>query len=125
LLWHGIWAFKAKGKGEETDLIMGKPIDTKNLGDIGKSAEALVLTEWKRAKAGEDIHEKIDQWVTQAKSYSRGNLGGIALEDYRYIVLVTEKYIKLPPPRVEDGVEFRFVNIAVDPGWPSDLHNGL
>lgn len=119
LLWHGIWAFKADAKGERTDLIMGEPIDSYRIEEIGNSAEALVLTEWKIARAVQDIGKQVEQAKRQAKLYSRGCLAGLELADYRYLVLVTKKYFTPPPHILEDGVEYKVVNLAVDPDVPS------
>ena len=44
LLWHGIFAFKIDAKKGRTDLVFGEP-----LGDQDTYADALVLTEWKKA----------------------------------------------------------------------------
>jgi hypothetical protein len=41
------------------------------------------------------------------------------LTSYRYIVIVSEKEVKLPETLTEDGVEYRHVNIVVDPSPPS------
>jgi hypothetical protein len=124
LLWHSIWAFKADAKGERTDLIMGEPIDSKNLEEIGNSAEALVLTEWKIANKEQDILKQIEQGQRQAKLYSCGCLGGIELADYRYIVLVTKKPFTPPLVTTEDGIEYKVINLAVDPPVPSRNRGG-
>jgi hypothetical protein len=47
LLLHGIWAFKANAEGERTDLVYQEPIS--DFANLERSAEGLVLTEWKRA----------------------------------------------------------------------------
>jgi hypothetical protein len=52
LLSHGIWAFKAEEKSEQTDLILGEPIRT-ILTQVESTAEALVLTEWKKVSPRE------------------------------------------------------------------------
>jgi len=47
LLLHGIWAFKINTAGERTDLVFNEPILESAF--VERAAEALVLTEWKRA----------------------------------------------------------------------------
>ena len=48
LLLHGIWAFKAVGAGEQTDLVMNEPLILND--DIRRASHGLVLTEWKIVK---------------------------------------------------------------------------
>ncbi|TFH47851.1 MAG: hypothetical protein E4G89_07265 [Methanothrix sp.] len=103
---------------------MGEPIDSKKLEEIGNSAEALILTEWKIAKEKKDRQEQIDQGIKQAKSYSRGCLGGFELRDYRYIVLVTSESFTPPPASAEDGIEYKVINLAVEPAVPSRNRGG-
>ncbi len=122
LLWHGIWAFKADAEGERTDLIMGEPIDSSNLEEIGNSAEALVFTEWKVAVEKRDNMKQIEQGIRQAKRYSSGALGGFELRDYRYIVLLTRETFTPPLIPAEDGIEYKVINLAVEPAVPSRDH---
>jgi hypothetical protein len=46
LLLHGIWALKVNTAGERTDLVFNEPILESS--SVERTAEALVLTEWKR-----------------------------------------------------------------------------
>jgi hypothetical protein len=86
LLLHGIWAFKVDGAGGRTDLVLGTPI--KDMREVVGSADALVLTEWKIAKP-ENVETKITEAREQTKKYSEGVLGGIELDQYRYLVMVS------------------------------------
>ena len=70
LLLHGIWAFKAKEKGEETDLILGEPIRD-ILNQVESTAEALVLTEWKRVTDPKELNLKAEEAFIQASIYWR------------------------------------------------------
>ena len=87
---------------------------------VERSADALVLTEWKIIHSDSDVSAKIKEAKLQAKRYSQGSLGGIELTNYRYLVIVSKKVIKTMPEDVhEDGVTYRNINIAVDPDSPS------
>jgi hypothetical protein len=116
LLDHGFWAFKAHGVGERTDLVLGSPVD---IADVQKTDSLLVLTEWKRAKTTAEVAGQATQAITQAKSYGVGVLGGIELQSRRYLIIVTEKREKMPTDIFEKGVEYRHINLAVDPDTPS------
>ncbi len=115
LLWHGIYAFKFDAaKGGRTDLVFKEP-----LGDQETYADALVLTEWKKATKS-DAHTKFSEAVRQAENYARaGPLAGNELRGYRYAIVVTEKQVEPPPDETRDGVTYRHINIAVDPDTPS------
>ena len=117
LLSHGIWAFKADATGARTDLVYQEParMNDREFGVM----EGLVLTEWKLYREKKNLDELINNAVKQAKRYKIGVLGGNELRDCIYIVIVSEKEIPIPDPRVEDSVTFRFVNIIVDPDIPS------
>lgn len=116
LLLHGIWAFKVTGPGASTDLVFGEPVEKTS--ETLTSADALVLTEWKKV---ESEFIKIAEFArNQADLYSAGILGGLELREYRYIVLVSEDRIKkLPPDVKKDGITYRHINIAVKPSVPS------
>lgn len=77
LLQHGIWAFKASGEGERTDLVMGEPLT--NLDEAEGAAESLVLTEWKLAHRDSEVHDKLAAAKSQASRYATGVLGGFEL----------------------------------------------
>jgi len=116
LLAHGIWAFKAGIAGERTDLIMGDRVDP---AEIERSAEALVLTEWKRVKKDKNPEVEARKAYEQARLYSEGSLAGFQLDTDRFLVLVSRGRCTLPPDFVEEGVRYRYVNIAVEPESPS------
>jgi hypothetical protein len=117
LLGHGIWAFKGHARGERTDLIMGDHVT--DLSDIQRSADAIVLTEWKLVAEPAQLSTIAGKAYTQAACYVGGSLAGFELAGYRYLVLVSELFMKMPPDRHENGVEYRHINIAVNPGTPS------
>ncbi len=113
LLWHGIFAFKIDANKGRTDLVFGEP-----LGDQDTYADALVLTEWKKATK-RDASKQFGQAVRQAEKYAHGPLAGNELRSYRYAIVVTEKRVEPPPDELRDGVTYRHINIAVDPDTPS------
>lgn len=115
LLLHGIWAFKVTGPGASTDLVFREAMDETSKGMI--SADALVLTEWKKIETG--IDRIADSARKQAGLYSTGVLGGLELRDYRYIVLVSKDRQKVPDDVILSGVTYRHINIAVNPSVPS------
>lgn len=117
LLLHGIWAFKANSAGERTDLIMQD--HTINLAEAERTAEAMVLTEWKLVPKAELLEERSEQAYSQAARYSAGSLGSFELATYRYLVLVSKDTLEVPADRHEGGVQYRHVNIAVKPRSPS------
>jgi hypothetical protein len=122
LLLHGIWAFKANAEGERTDLVYQEPIT--DFTRMERSAEGLVLTEWKRAKEGDDAARCFDEGRRQAKLYAIGSLAGFELTSYRYAVVVSQKRVAQPDDRREGSVTYRHVNIAVDPDSPSRESKG-
>ncbi len=115
LLLHGIWAFKANSEGERTDLILAEPVD---LDKVESTADGLVLTEWKIVRRQGDLSQKIEKAHKQAKRYAGGSLAGVELRNYRYLVMVSEKFLDMPEDRVEEVLTYRLINIAVDPGTP-------
>jgi hypothetical protein len=114
LLWHGIQAFKAHATGGRTDLILPEPLKWEE----NSGVRGLVLTEWKKGDRS-DVSRKYEAAKRQAVQYASGALGGVELRRFRFLVLVTEKAVTVPADEVEDGVTFRYVNIAVDPDSPS------
>jgi hypothetical protein len=124
LLQHGIWAFKVKEAGEATDLVFGDPLGEDYLSEVECTSEALVLTEWKRVKASEQskLKEIREKAITQASLYKEGVLGGLELAGYRYIVIVSEDYIPMPPDLKDDNnITYRHRNIAVKRETPSKV----
>jgi hypothetical protein len=120
LLGHGIWPFKVSGTGERTDLVLGE-FSEATRDQVKRAADVLVLTEWKAVESGseKDLGAKKEQAVRQAKLYSQGVLGGVELEHVRYVVLVSEERLPKTDDLVEDGVTYRFLNIATRPATPS------
>lgn len=117
LLAHGIWAFKVDAVGERTDLVFQEPLS--NAADVQRSADALVLTEWKLCSRQSDLAGKLLEARVQAQRYRAGALAGIELTSYRYLVMVSSRNLVLPNDELVDGVSYRHVNIAVDPSSPS------
>ena len=117
LLAHGVWAFKADAVGARTDLILGTPLsqDEPRASDV----EALVLTEWKLAKATTDIRGKMDEAHKQLALYHRGALGGFELSTRRYVVMVVDQHTDLPDDHDEGGVLCRHVLLARSGETPS------
>ena len=117
LLSHGIWAFKAYAEKGRTDLILNEPLSDTSI--IEKTSTALVLTEWKIVRNREELGTKIDEAHEQTKIYKSGVLGGIELTNYRYLVMVSEKSMKMPSDTIEDTIVYRLINVAVNPDTPS------
>ncbi|MEI7710218.1 MAG: hypothetical protein WCI94_02220 [Rhodospirillales bacterium] len=117
LLAHGIWAFKVSGEGERTDLIFSNKIE--NFDEIQRSAEGLVLTEWKICRKSDNSAAKFTEACQQAKLYTKGVLAGTELESFRYVVVVSEDRIDTPSDLRIDSVTWRHINIAVNPLPPS------
>jgi hypothetical protein len=117
LLLHGIFAFKVDAAGGRTDLVFQTPA-----GDLSKEqrfVDGIVLTEWKKAESGDEVAVKFAEARRQAKQYARGALAGVELTAYRYAIVVSLRQVTEPDDLREDGVEYRDVNIAVDPLPPS------
>lgn len=114
LLLHGIWAFKAHAAGERTDLVLGSPV---KIDEAEKSAEAMVLTEWKKATPT-TLADKLAEAQRQATLYGRGSLAGFELAEYRYLVIVSDDRLDMPPDQMLDSIIYRHINIAVSPRLP-------
>jgi len=117
LLYHGIWAFKAEATGGKTDLILNEPLPSTAV--IESASDTLVLTEWKLVKSSNELNGKIQVAQKQAEIYSSDVLGGIEIRNYRYLVMVSEKRLDMPFDNIKNGTTYRHINIAVDPGNPS------
>ena len=117
LLLHGVWAFKAHAEKGRTDLILNEPLSDTTM--IEKTSTALVLTEWKVVRENKELDAKIRDAHEQTKIYSAGVLSGVELVKYRYLVMVSEKGMKMPSDFVEGNVTYRHINIPVDPDTPS------
>ena len=114
MLSQGIYAFKINADGARTDLIFDEPPDLA----VSRSAEGLVLTEWKKAGSG-NWPTQYNIALVQADTYRRGALAGIELRDYCYLVAVSLKQLSQRDDIVSGGVRFRHINIVVDPDTPS------
>lgn len=117
LLLHGVWAFKVDAMGGRTDLILNEPLPPAPT--VESTADALVLTEWKIVKSQDHLENKIKEARKQTELYSSGVLGGIEITNYRFLVIVTEKGMKMPDDQIEGNVTYRHINIAVNPDPPS------
>ena len=117
LLSHGVWAFKAHGEKGRTDLILNEPLPDSSI--IEKTSTALVLTEWKVVENDNELDKKIKKAFEQTKLYVSGVLGGIELTNYRYLVMVSEKGMRMPSDLIEDTIVYRHINVAVNPDTPS------
>lgn len=122
LLQHGIWAFKASSEGERTDLILQDRIT--DYEEVERVADALVLTEWKRITGSpKDYSAAMEREITRAQTqfdnYRNGSLAAIELHSVGYLVLVSQKRLKLRGETFsgERGT-YRIVNIPVDPDSP-------
>lgn len=122
LLSHGIWSFKAHGPGGaggRTDLVLAGPLEASIAAKIEEIADALVLTEWKIAKTPADVESQTAKAIAQAKNYGNGVLAAVQLRSTRCAVIVTEHQARVRAPETAEGVEYRVVNVAVDPVSPS------
>jgi hypothetical protein len=113
VLLHGIWAFKANAKGERTDLVYQEPIT--DFGNVERSAEGLVLTEWKKAKVGDDPTRCFEEAAQQGTLSAQGALAGFELTACRYALVVSKRRVAAPDDRREGYVTYHHVNISVDP----------
>ncbi len=86
-----------------------------------KTAEGLVLTEWKKVGDDKDPKTVFEQGLNQAKIYSSSSISlpGTELSSVRFIVLVSKKKLVLPTASIDGGIEYRPINIIVDPDPPS------
>jgi hypothetical protein len=117
LLLHGIWAFKVDAAGARTDLVFQEPLEA--AADAERSADGLVLTEWKKVRTEEEAPQKFEEAQLQARRYAQGALGGIELTSLRYLVIVSRRQLSLPGDFTEGGVVYRHINVPVEPSVPS------
>jgi len=117
LLQHGIWAFKASGPGEATDLIYDEPrlIDT----DERRASAGIVLTEWKKVNSLSELDAKAQAALGQARRYAGGILAGIDIASTRYLVMVSEEMMPMPSQVIDGDLTYEYRNVAVNPGTPS------
>lgn len=117
LLAHGVWAFKAHTAGARTDLILGRPISERE--PRAADVEAFVLTEWKIATGPSDAIAKVDAAHTQLALYRQGALGGFELSTRRYVVIVANQTLDLPPDHNGSGALCRHVLLDRSGATPS------
>lgn len=118
LLLHGIWAFKVSAQGERTDLLLGDQLVVND--DVRRAAQGLILTEWKKLQDLTAAERLFETARAQADLYSQGCLAGFEAGKTRYIVVVSRQRCKPPvPPQGLNGIQYRYINIAVDPETPS------
>jgi len=120
LLSHGIWAFKTSAQGERTDLVLGGALDFESR-EVQRSSVGLILTEWKVVRKEAELQEKIEQACEQAKRYRSGILAGFEVASPRYLVIVSQDHLDMPPPLEDNGVLYEHLNIAVSPSSPSKI----
>jgi len=118
LLSHGIWAFKSSAEGERTDLVLGGDLDIQSE-VIHRASIGLILTEWKVIRAENELQGMVDRAYEQAKRYQKGILAGFEVASPRYLVMVSEDHLEMPPPRQDGEVLYEHLNIAVSPSSPS------
>lgn len=79
----------------------------------------MILTEWKRVTAPDELEKRADEALRQAKIYSAEPLAGFEVASTRYLVLVSKKRLELLPPIIQGVITYEYRNIAVDPETPS------
>jgi hypothetical protein len=117
LLLHGIWAFKAVGIGEQTDLVMNEPLIVTD--DIRRASHGLVLTEWKIVRTAKQLEFQCEAAYKQAVSYNRGILAGFPVASTRYLVIVSDAAMTMPNSIVDGSMTYEYRNVAVNPSTPS------
>lgn len=117
LLLHGVWAFKVSATGERTDLVYNERIA--DPGPIVRTADTLVLTEWKLVRSLAEIERKAEAAIRQAELYATGVLGGVELADSRFVILVSQDRLSLPADIERGGISYLTRGIAVAPQSPS------
>jgi len=114
LLSHGIWAFKAREAGAETDLVFGDPLD-KHVDEVQRTARALVLTEWKMITTVAEVDSKAAEARKQLAIYTAGLLADLVVLSTRYVVLIAPKAFTPPKDYPAAEVTYRHIVIATDP----------
>ena len=117
VLLHGIWAFKVDARGAKTDLVFQEP--PSDLTVTQRTADGLVLTEWKKAAEDNLAAQRFEEARRQAATYAQGPLAATELTAYRYAIVVSRHQVKPPEDVREGGIVYRHLNIAVDPRMPS------
>jgi hypothetical protein len=117
LLQHGIFAFKVTAQGERTDLVFGEPLE---IGEAERtSPSALVLTEWKLARTGDEVEAKLEEARRQAALYAGGSISDLELTTVRFAVVLAEKRRDVANEVRDGAVVYRQVVLAVNPDAPS------
>ena len=117
LLGHGIWAFKAHADGGRTDLVYQEQLS--NVEAVRRTADGLVLTEWKRLPNAGNPAKWFKDARDQSSRYARGVLAGTELTSYRFAILVSKHQVEAPDDLQVGDITYRHVNIAVEPRTPS------
>jgi len=71
--------------------------------------------EWKVVRDAASLGQKVKEGRSQCASYSAGLLAGFELTSRRYVVLVSEGVLDMPPAESDGSVTFEYVNIPVRP----------
>ena len=116
LLQHGIWAFKASGRGEATDLIYDEPrlIET----DERRASAGIVLTEWKKVNSLTELDAKAQAALGQARRYESDILAGIDIASTRYLVMISEDMMPMPSRVIDGDLTYEYRHVAVNPSTP-------
>ncbi len=116
LLSHGLFGFKARAVGAETDLVLGQPL---RRDDASRAGSPLVLTEWKKVDTEDagDLQVKMAEAENQLRLYSANAAATLELRCTRYAVLVSRRaLLAVPADRtVGAGVRIRVVNVVIEP----------
>lgn len=116
LLSHGVFAFKADATSGRTDLILGEPL---MLTDEVRAADAVVLTEWKLVRPGDNANQKALEAKAQIERYASNELAGFELRKHRYVVLVSRSPLGLATSELDGDVTYHYANIVIEPATPS------
>lgn len=118
LLWHKIWAFKAHSEKERTDLVVKETINQTD--PLYRSAEGLVLTEWKKVADPNQIESFIKKAKMQASKYKGSSLASLELANYSYLIMVSRDEIEIEETEFKELDHiYRIINIACFPKTPS------
>jgi hypothetical protein len=97
--------------------VFGEPL---RLGEAERSApSAIVLTEWKCARRPQDVASLFAEARQQAGLYAGGSLSDLELTTVRFLVVVSEKVVPVPPDVTDGSVRYRHRLVVVNPDSPS------
>jgi hypothetical protein len=134
LLSHGLYCFKAKAAGAESDLIVGERTKRAERSDLmtegplddteeqrRRAATPLVLTEWKRVKKAEDAKTQLGDAKSQLELYAKDAVASLELTTVCFAVLVSKEQLgcSFQGETLGNGMEMRVVNIPIAPFPPS------